>query len=351
MLLKEYKVKTKNTDKFIISLLISISISILSGCWPSYTLPEPDVKHIAYPEPSMKEIWSQTIYAMQDDRMSPLDAASGIVCFVGALTSYDDHDVFCLDGLTGKILWQNTQGASKIQVTNDAVYLARSGGFTGVGKFNVDDGSFLWYKGLKGSGISHMSVFNQEVQVLAVPDGLFGLDIATGKITQQYSDQINTFVHTDVDTFVLRDNFKAISNVTEEVLWAVNLIGVLKQVPIVLDKVVLVRTGGVMGVTYGINRKSGDVLWETGDNIISNVAYSLKNEKAYMLTKEGDLLSIDMYSGKKEILIKFSSVPFSLNSPQVVGGYELAFNDSIGMIFILLGDSRQLIAFQENKSP
>jgi len=35
-----------------------------------------------------------------------------------------------------------------------------------------------------------------------------------------------------------------------------------------------------------------------------------------------------------------------LNGEKRVGGYEIAFDDSTQMIYILLGDSRQLFAFK-----
>ena len=258
-----------------------------------------------------------------------------------------NHDVFCLDGLTGKMLWQEkSDGISRFLVTNNSVYLARSGGLTGVGRFDLEDCSLVWYQSVQGSGISYLSVLNNVVQVLAVPHKLFGLDITNGEIVKQYSKDTHTFLHTSTEAFILQPKFSAISSQTGEILWVTRLGDTLLQAPVVLDDIVLVRTGRVKGTVFSINRKTGDIFWKTSDNIISNIAYSVKKQKIFVLDKEGNLQGIDIRSGKEEVLLKFSSAPFILNGEKIVGGYELAYDDSVNMLFVLLGDSRQLIAFQ-----
>ena len=65
------------------------------------------------------------------------------------------------------------------------------------------------------------------------------------------------------------------------------------------------------------------------------------------MTYEGNLLTVDQDSAQETRLAEFSHTPFILNGEQDVGGYELAYDDSLNMLFILLGDSRQLVAIQE----
>jgi len=272
------------------------------------------------------------------------------VCYLGSITNQDSHGVSCLDGQTGKLLWQeSSDGASKILVTNHSVYLVRSGGLTGVGRFDLEDGSLGWYQSVKGSGISYASIFNNELQILAVPNKLGGLDIASGEVIKPYAEGSHAFLHTSLETFISQPQFSAVSNKTGETLWVTALGDVLLQFPIVLEDVILVRTGRVQGTVYSVNRKTGDVLWETSNNIISNIAYSATKQQAFALDKDGNLQAIDIHSGKREILLRFSSVPFVLNGEKIIGGYELSYDDSVNVLFALLGDSRQLIAFQEKQ--
>lgn len=339
--------KTKNTNKLFIYFLVSIAV--LSGCASRYTLSKPTVQHLTIPASNFEKIWEQTTYTMQNDYMPPLGAASGKVCYLGATTNQDTHDVSCLDGQTGQLIWQeSSDGASKILVTDNSVYLARSGGLTGVGRLGIEDGSLVWYQSVKGSGIEYASVFNNELQILAVPNRLFGLEIASGEVIKQYAEGSHAFLQTNSETFISQPRFSSTSNQTGETLWVTALGDVLLQLPIVLEDVILARTGRVQGTAYGVNRETGDVLWKTSNNIISNIAYSPIGQQAFVLDKDGNLKAINVHSGKEEILLQFSSIPFVLNGEKIVGGYELAYDDGTNMLFVLLGDSRQLIAFQEN---
>ena len=57
-----------------------ITVTMLSGCKPRNTLPEPYAEHKIVSASSLTEVWTQITYSMQKDYMSPLGAASGKVC-------------------------------------------------------------------------------------------------------------------------------------------------------------------------------------------------------------------------------------------------------------------------------
>jgi hypothetical protein len=65
------------------------------------------------------------------------------------------------------------------------------------------------------------------------------------------------------------------------------------------------------------------------------------------LTREGDLLEIQEDTGNTSTITRFSDPPFKLNGEIIAGGYELAYDDSLDILYILLGDSRQLFALQK----
>ncbi len=104
-----------------------------------------------------------------------------------------------------------------------------------------------------------------------------------------------------------------------------------------------------MGSAYAVKSLTGDILWKTEDNIISNIAISPAKRLAYVLTRDGNLLGIDIDTGVITTLIEFSNGPFVLNGEDIVGGYELAYDQTTKSLFILLGDSRQLFAFREEE--
>lgn len=67
------------------------------------------------------------------------------------------------------------------------------------------------------------------------------------------------------------------------------------------------------------------------------------------MTEDGYLLGIDKDNGTQIALAKFSNAPFVLDGKDQGGGYEIAFDESTQILFVLLGDSRQLFAFQLKK--
>jgi len=104
-----------------------------------------------------------------------------------------------------------------------------------------------------------------------------------------------------------------------------------------------------MGSVYAMQRSTGKILWKTDNNVISNIVISPAKKLAYVLTRDGKLLGIDIDNGASTTLIEFSNVPFVLNGEDIVGGYELAYDQTTKSLFILLGDSRQLFAFKEKE--
>jgi hypothetical protein len=59
------------------------------------------------------------------------------------------------------------------------------------------------------------------------------------------------------------------------------------------------------------------------------------------------LLAINENNGFVDTIAKFSSVPFVLNGKSDVGSYQLTYDINENVLFVSLGDSRQLFAFKE----
>ncbi len=113
------------------------------------------------------------------------------------------------------------------------------------------------------------------------------------------------------------------------------------------DDFIYLRTGRVDGSVYALNRLSGRTLWKTDNVIVSNIAISSIDHILYVLTRNGELWGVNTDTGESNTLIEFSNVPFKLYGESVTGGYELAYDDSLGNLYVLLGDSRQLFAFKK----
>ncbi len=291
---------------------------------------------------------------MVEDGYNPLiTASSGKVCFLGDIKNVKiERKLICLNSLTGDILWersmQNT--ASAISSVAKSVYVAYSGGSPGVRKYDIETGKIDWSQDFHGTGTLYLYTYENQIQLQVVPDKFIILDAANGDIIQTSSIDSNseTLIINPSITF-LKTGYElySIDTITNISKWSVTVDSILNMQPLFLNDKVILRTGRILGSASAINFETGKEVWKTKDNIIGNPVYSSKTNKVYVLSREGDLLGIDKDSGKQNIMTIFTPNPLILYGEKEVGGYELAFDETSGTLFVLLGDSRQLFAFQE----
>ncbi|MCJ7432981.1 MAG: PQQ-like beta-propeller repeat protein, partial [Anaerolineales bacterium] len=206
------------------------------------------------------------------------------------------------------------------------------------------NGDKLWSTPLRGPGIRYMYLVDDQLQVPTSLDELVGLNTSDGKLTLLHSDDQTVIFSTPAVSYVNLNGLRAVDNNTKTVLWQIELDDWFWLAPGFLADVIILRTGRDIGRIYGIDRASGTTLWKTDENIISNIACSPAKAAVYALARDGKLLAINPISGEQSILAEFASAPFILYGE--VGGYELAFDDTTQMLYVLLGDSRELFAFQ-----
>ncbi|MGA9398202.1 MAG: PQQ-binding-like beta-propeller repeat protein, partial [Anaerolineaceae bacterium] len=212
-------------------------------------------------------------------------------------------------------------------------------------KFDLN-GTETWSKYFGGSGINYMQIANNQVQVFTSSDKLIILNSQDGEVVKRSSYNNPVFLFTPTITFEEKAGLQAIDNLSNTDLWHVRLDHEIITSPTFLIDRIYIKTGQILGSVYSIDRATGDILWKTADNIVSNIAYSESLKKIYLLTRNGQLLNIDWDNGQQVVSAEISSTPFVLNGEEIVGGYELAFDDINQILFVLLGDSRQLFAFQ-----
>ncbi len=274
-------------------------------------------------------------------------AAGGKACIYGGFSRYVTNQLSCLDGTNSTISWQvsDKRAVTALLAASDGIYVGYSG-FPEVDKYEIPSGNVIWSQSLSGGGLTHIFMVNDEVQVSTNPFIFTILSKNDGKIIETKKGRgQDIYISTQRDTIL--PEIQAIDTSTGEILWQqFDLHRELRMAPIFLEDRIIVRTGLKMGVIYAIDRATGDILWETADNIVSSISYSPNKAKVYALTRVGHLLELDVKDGTQIILVEFSSTPFVLNGEKQVGGYEVALDDSTQMLFVLLGDSRQLFAFK-----
>ncbi|MEJ2746581.1 MAG: PQQ-binding-like beta-propeller repeat protein, partial [Anaerolineae bacterium] len=84
--------------------------------------------------------------------------------------------------------------------------------------------------------------------------------------------------------------------------------------------------------------QTGDLIWETEENVVSNVA--VDGAAAFFVTSQAELVALDVETGQKVGSVQFSNEETQLGEDR---GYFVAASG--GNVFVYLGDGRQLFAF------
>lgn len=327
-------------------LIVIFYIYMLSGCSnQEHPLME---SHgvIQIEKEKISLIWSKdNIYTVWSTFGSTINASNNMICFLGGVDSSTDNEVVCMNSMNGEILWQKLSGIHRsIAVTPNAIFIIYSSS-AGVRKYNLS-GEIVWSKHLDGTGANYLYIVDDQLQILAVPEKFWVLGLDGSEIKKISGNKI--FISTSEGNFVGSNGIELLKANNKEVVWQYDNLGdVLEMAPLFTEAKVFIRTGQESGRVVSLDRKNGDFFWETEANIISNVVYSPSKNVIYALTHNGELLAINENSGHADIIAKFSLVPFILNGEANVGSYQLAYDLNKNILFVSLGDSRQLFAFKE----
>jgi len=345
--------------RFVLFLaLIAFCILGLAKCNPYVVpLPTPAIHHTPSKILGLSEIWSLTnIYTEQADYMPKMVASAGKVLFVGSMSNAEEHRLICLDGSSGEVVWERGDPEHKEPGRLSAISSIPLGLYTGytgvpsVKKLDLSTGHVLWSQSLPGRGLLYMFVIGNEVQVSTTLEWFSKLNAENGEVIEKIHDR-GILISTSQITVspILMNELQAEETATGKLIWRVSLDRELRMAPLFTEDVIYLRSGRTMGSLYAVQRSTGNILWKTDNIVISNITISPSKKLAYVLTRDGKLLGIDTDSGVITTLIEFSNGPFALNGEDIVGGYELAYDQTTRSLFILLGDSRQLFAFKEEE--
>jgi outer membrane protein assembly factor BamB len=262
--------------------------------------------------------WVQTVFTIKIVSRQ-LAATSGRVFFVGSLAQNEPGGLIALDGESGKELWQAPE-ADTVDVSPDMVYVDYR---DSVVAYTLT-GEKLWRTRLRVNNIATIDAVDGKLYVGAY--GAHLLDAVTGELLATSS--LN-------DIFV--GNF------------APGLFYSLANTPAFTEHRVFTRDGNsLVGAAIALDRQSGDILWQSADNVISNVGAT--ESLAFVITHEDELRILDAATGKLletiqiEPSIKFYELAAETNVQH--RGYFLAADEANRMLYVLLGDSNQLFAFR-----
>jgi outer membrane protein assembly factor BamB len=350
--------QNKRFQLFLAVIVVALCILGLAGCNPYWVpLPTPAVHHTPLKTSGLSGIWSlPNIYAEQAYYMPKMVANAGRVTLFGSMSNDEEDRLICLDGSSGKVAWERGDPDHKergylsaISATPSNLYVGY-GGVPSVKKLDLSTGDVLWSQPLPGRGLLYIFVIGDEVQIVTTLEWFTRLNADNGKVIEKVNGRGILFSTSQITISpTLMNELQAEDTTTGKLIWRISLDRELRMAPLFTEDAIYLRSGETMGSVYAVQRSTGKVLWKTDDIVISNIAVSPAKKLAYVLTREGKLLGIDIDTGMSTTLIEFSNGPFTLNGEDIVGGYELAYDQTTRSLFILLGDSRQLFAFKEEE--
>lgn len=341
-------------NKLLFPILILVML-FFEGCANSVPLTwGPPIATHSVNTTSIKELWSLSdVYTSQSDLTPMMIADSGKIALIGSLDKKIlIAGLICVDSSDGHLNWQmqdrlDEPGYFSSLTANSGELFVGYGGESSVKKYDFATGDLLWSQSIEGGGQPYIFFVDKEIQAPTSPFWFTALDSATGKILRTIKKD-SIFISTVDDTFLRwGSEMRAINTKTGELLWEAQLDHVLSMQPVFTENTIFLRSGNGIGSIYAIERSTGNILWKTDDTFISDIAFSDKNGLVYVINQNGEVWEINGSSGERKPIIEFTNTPFQYNGPEAtVGGYEIAYDNTEDILYVLLGDSTQLFAFK-----
>ncbi len=256
---------------FIFSQIL-IFIFWLLGCVPSSrtVLNEPTFIHeIAFLN-NTELLWSvSNVYAMQNDFEPSMSILPDLVCVLGDISYPPKSVLSCINATTREISWQKFSGdPAGITTLNNNIFVSYYG-VKGVEKYDVN-GNLLWKYPL--TGVIYTYAYDNQVQLFMIPEKYIVLNADTGSQVEELVGEKIIF-STAMEKYSLQGLYlESRSKDTNQLNWSIELGNQqLRLKPLFTKDFVFFRTGQISGAVYAVNKKSGEILWQTDSNMISNI--------------------------------------------------------------------------------
>ncbi len=295
-------------------IVLAIQAILYPANWPSaltaHTLAQKDASHLEL-------LWVQTVFAPSFWGRQ-LAATNGKVFFIGALSQKGKSGLVAVDSKNGNELW-HVFDARIVEVGHEIVYTNSDGSVVAY----TLTGKKLWQTKHWGKFINSLDLVDGK---LYVESGYYYLmDAVTGDVLSTSSRFDSTERNYDPD---LRWFF-----------------GVA---PAFVNGLVFTPQGNYPWESAAIayNKESGNILWRSEDNVISNVVAT--ESLVFFITHEDELRILDASTGKflEKLQIEPSINYFERETQPYTRVYQLAVDQTTQTLYVLLGDSNQLFAFR-----
>jgi outer membrane protein assembly factor BamB len=284
---------------FVKGNFVLLLLLLLNNC----SLPEREERQYSWSKPlvshkvvnsgeRLKELWSRSNVFVSNDRSGFLiSAARENVFIIGSLDENKVGGVMAFAGSSGELLWRGVFGSgAAINTTPSSVYVSMLSTSKDIRAYDLQTGQLLWEASPKGiRNVLRLYVFDNIVQVNGSNETFFLLQADTGeeiwKSDYQYGNDI--YIRTDEVTFRRSGtSLQAIDTQSKTLIWEADVEQLYSQGPFFTDDTIFIRTvPDGSGRIYAIDRHSGEILWHTEKNVVSNNV-AATNTAVYLLTEQ-----------------------------------------------------------------
>ncbi len=280
---------------------------------------------------SLRELWSKSnVFA--GSTSGKLTAAQGLLFINGSLEQTQPDTVLALDGEKGTLRWkyEDKNLDAVLSATSSTLYIG-FGGTGQLGAYELQTGQPYWVKRLPNSrSVIRLFVVDHLVHVESTNHIFHLVQVDTGEILQTYTaPTVATVQAAQVQLQVISPTLQIEPEFFQDSTFITN------------EMIFEQRNDTIRAV----NRQTKEFLWERTEKTVSNIVTT--NSTLYMLTLDGKLVGIDIYNGQLVTSVQFEPSPFIRYNPEgQIRNYYIAVDMDKKLLYALLGDSRQLFAFQ-----
>ncbi len=285
---------------------------------------------LAEHQSSKSALWIRKNIYINPNKQTQMVTIDGKLMLVGSDTSNNPSRLVALDELTGTNVWQ--YGNTNVNTLAVFPWLVYVGEVGRVIALNPDTGETKWSTHLPFTrSVTKLLTLDNILYVDTVSKNHFLLKAKTGEIIQSIS-----YATDDVPIW---SDHQMNLEIVGDVMYFQNQLGL---------------PNGEIEI-IAIDKLSGTKYWSEIVPVDSRIeANSLG---VFVLTLDGRLLRLNPITGAKEELIQFTPAPLQrYYYPERGGtreyGYHVAVDSENQLVFVYLGDSAQLFAFElENSFP
>lgn len=278
--------------------------------------------------PHTSSIPSQWVYSNANvdygsvvDPKTPMIANNGKLFFLSGWGR--NGELITFDSVTGNMLWSK-------RTTKDLLFASSSivliGDCFSIEALDAGTGAEIWKTQFLKNCV--LSITYSQGVLYVVGSDYYIIDAQTGEIikkeayTQNYDDILKDIAIQTGNPVLIGESFY-------------------------LEDILYRREDLQYGIISAVNTDSSEIVWSSDYDYVSNLAISQNG--LYSLTLDGQVMYLDMESGISYPYISLTPSQLNLvshDSCNTRNRFYIAVDDHVNMLFLLLGDSNQMFAFQ-----